>query len=286
MKKQKILITGITGLLGSTLEVVFKKEGYDVYDINLDISDPKAVTNCIFIKEKIDWIIHTAAITNVDLCEKDKQVCSKVNFEGTTNVKNLAEKMGAKLIYISTVSVFSGEEGNYTEEDKTNPQNFYSQTKLLGEESVLKYDKGMVLRINLIGVHPKGSRGVNFFEWLVDSIKGNKDMQLFSDVMINPLSNWTIAEFIAKIIDQDFSEKILHISSKNIMSKAGIAKFVIEKLVGYQGNIKIISVDNESSRAFRPKQMWLNSDYAEEKLGFVKPSLESEIEKILGMMNN
>src|SRR3989338_4261843 len=100
--------------------------------------------------------------------------------------------------------------------------NFYNHTKYEGEKAVLEYEKALVLRINLIGVHPNGSRGQNFFEWLLDSAKANKDITLFSDVMINPLSNWTIAEFIEKIINTNPKGKILHIASSNVLSKADI----------------------------------------------------------------
>jgi len=155
----------------------------------------------------------------------------------------------------------------------------------LGEQIVLEYDLGLVLRINLIGIHPKGSRGVNFFEWLVDSIKANKDIQLFSDVMINPLSNWTIAEFISKIIKIKPEEKILHIGSKNVLSKADIGRFVIKELGNYKGKAKFISVDDNKTNAIRPKQMWLNTDHVQTKLGLTMPTLESEIEKILKRSN-
>lgn len=280
MYKKGILITGIDGLLGSVLKKKFLEKGYQVYDIGLDISDARKVLGYDFAGKKIDWIVHAAAITDVDLCERDKQLCSKVNFEGTKNIVDLAKNIGARLLYISTVSVFSGEKGNYKENDKPAPKNFYNQTKLQGEQAVLSYGQGLVLRVNLIGIHPSGSRGKNFFEWLVDSIKADKDMQLFSDVMINPLSNWTIAELIEKIIDHNLSEKILHIASRNVLSKADIAKFAVEKITSYKGNLKFVSADDAGGKAFRPKQMWLNSDYAQKKLRFVMPLLESEMEKI------
>jgi dTDP-4-dehydrorhamnose reductase len=281
MRKKGVLITGIDGLLGSALKKKLLEKGYQVYDIGLDVSDAKKVLGYDFTGKKIDWIVHTAAITDMDLCEKDKRLCSKVNFEGTKNIVDLAKKIGARLLYISTVSVFSGEKGNYKENDRPDPKNFYNQTKLQGEQAVLSYNPGLVLRINLIGVHPSGSRGKNFFEWLVDSIKADKDMQLFSDVMINPLSNWTIAELIEKIIDRNLSEKILHIASRNVLSKADIAKLAVEKITSYKGNLKFVSVDDIGRKAFRPKQMWLNTDFAHKKLNFKMPSLESEIEKIL-----
>ncbi len=281
MREKGVLITGIHGLLGSTLKKKLLEKGYQVYDIGLDISDAKKVLDYDFVGKKIDWIVHTAAITDVDLCEIDKQVCSKVNFEGTKNIVDLAKKIKAKLLYISTASVFSGEDGDYKEYDNTDPQNFYSKTKLQGEQAVLGYGMGLILRINLIGIHHGGSRGKNFFEWMIDSINANKDMQLFSDVIINPLSNWTVVEFIEKIINQNLSEKILHIASRNILSKADIVKLAVKKIGSYKGSLKLVSIDDAGGKVFRSKQMWLNSDYAQQKLRFIMPSLESEIEKIL-----
>lgn len=281
MKNKKILITGINGLLGSTLELVLKKEGYDVYDIGVDIGDADAVNNFAAKNKNFDWIIHTAAITNVDFCEENKDLCYKVNFEGTRNIRNLARAINARFVYISTVSVFSGIEGNYKETDTPCPKNFYNLTKLLGEQPTLEYDLGLVLRLNLIGIHPKGSRGKNFFEWLVDSIKTDKDINLFSDVMINPLSNWTIAHLISEILRIKPKERILHFASKNILSKADIGKLVMEKFKDYKGKAKLMSIDNSSNNVLRPKEMWLNADYVQNKLNLKMPILEEEIKKIL-----
>lgn len=271
----------MSGLLGSTLGQIFKKEGYNVYDINVDISDADAVNNFAAKNTNFDWIIHTAAVTNVDICEKDRFLCYNVNVQGTKNIRNIAETIGAKLIYISTASVFSGEKGNYKETDLPYPRNFYNLTKFLGEQLVLEYDSSLILRINLIGIHPRGSRGQNFFEWLIDSIKANKDIQLYSDVMVNPLSNWTIAELINKLIKVKPQEKILHLGSRNVLSKADIGRLAIERFREYKGKVRSVSIDETIKGAFRPKQMWLNTNYVQTKLGLEMPTLESEIEKIL-----
>lgn len=288
MNTPKILITGVNGLLGAALSQVLKDKNYNIcgLDLPIDISSRKAVEKYLAPKLPFDYILHTAAITNVDLCEKNKNFCYSVNVEGTKNIRDFARDNQAKLIYISTVSVFSGREGNYKETDIPYPKNFYNLTKLLGERLVLEYDLGLVLRINLIGIHPKGSRGINFFEWLVDSIKTNKNIQLFHDVMINPLSNWTLAEFIEKIIKINPKEKILHLATSNTLSKAAIGKLVLKKIKDYKGKVEFVSVDKVSSEAARPKEMWLNTDYTQRKLDLKMPTLESEIEKILVNYNS
>jgi len=128
--------------LGSALQEILKEEGYDVYDIDVDITDGNAVKS-VASEGSMDWIIHTAAMTNVNQCEKEQTTCYDVNVEGAKNVRDLAKKLGAKLLYISTVSVFSGKEGNYKETDVPQPVNFYNHTKREGEKAVLEYEKSL-----------------------------------------------------------------------------------------------------------------------------------------------
>ena len=153
IKKQKILITGSNGLLGSTLAKVFKNGDYEIcgLDLPIDITKKQALRDYIKPRLPFDHIVHTAALTDVDFCEANHRLCYKVNVEGTKNVVDLAKEIKAKLIYISTVSVFSGKKGNYKETDIPYPKNFYSLTKFLGEYPVLEYNKGLVLRINFLG---------------------------------------------------------------------------------------------------------------------------------------
>jgi len=279
IKPMNIVITGINGFLGSTLRIVLGSN-HAIYDIGVDITDRKAVENFKIPRGKIDWIIHTAALVDVDFCEHNLEKCYKVNVEGTKNVRDLAKKYSAKIMYISSMIVFPCEEGNYKENDIPYPKNFYAFSKVLGEQAILDYERGLVLRTNLIGVHPNGSRTINFFEWVVDLVTSGKDMKLFKDVMVNPLSNWTVAELIGRIIKLDLDEKILHLASRNPLSKAEIGKCIIGKLGNYKGRAIFVNADSVKNRVFRPKQMWLNSNYAQKKLKVKMPSIQAEIEKI------
>lgn len=277
---KKVLVTGAIGLLGSTLSIKLKEGGSEVVAFEGDVVDHANVMKHAADIGPGDWIIHTAALTDVNLCEKDRGQCHRVNVEGTRNIRDLARVRGAKLVYISTVSVFSGETGDYKETDLPYPKNYYNLSKYLGEQIVAEYPKSTILRINLIGLHPEGSRGQNFLEWLYDSIRANKDLNLFTDVKINPLSNWTLAETITKLIEADTAEKILHLGSSDVLSKAEVAQLMLKRFPEYSGKATFVSVDEMSKAAFRPKEIWLNVEKAQNVLGTEFPTLEQEIEKI------
>ena len=175
--------------------------------------------------------------------------------------------------------MFRGDSGDDREEDAPEPTNTYNRSKREGERRTIDYERGMVLRLNLIGVHPDGSRGQNFLEWLLEGFRANKDMTLFADACINPLSNWTIAALIAKIMTRDGSGKILHIGSRDVKSKVAIGELVRARFPGYRGTVRPGSVDAIADGVFRPKQMWLNTDRAAALLGPM-PTVAQELDTV------
>ncbi len=280
----KIQVSGPRGLLGSTVLEVINTKGYNAEALDADIRYKVEVEN-ILLQKKPQWIIHTAAKVDVGACERDPAEAQLVNVEGTRNIVEAARKVGAHILYISTASVFKGDRGNYTEQDIPEPTNVYNKTKYEAEEIVLAYEKGIVLRLNILGIHAGGSRGKNFLEWLVDSFQNNKDVTLFADSRINPLSNWTIAELIESILQKNTSEKILHIGSSDVLSKANIGGMVAKRFPNYSGTIVEGSLDAIADGVFRPKEMWLNTEHSSQVLGVPMPTLAQEIEKIFSYVS-
>ena len=136
-----------------------------------------------------------------------------------------------------------------------------------------------MLRFNLIGIHPDGSRGKNFFEWLVDGFRANEDITLFADAYINPLFNWTVAALVAKILTRDRLGKILQIGSRDVLSKAAVGELVRVRFPGYRGTLRSGGVDAIADGVFRPKQMWLNTHKAVALLGPM-PTVAQELDTI------
>lgn len=289
------LVTGASGMLGLELLRFLNGKGFNavgtyyshsqLIDKNLknlkcDVGDEKSVKNLPKKIGKISTIFHCASMTGIDKCEKNKEACWQANVIGTRNIVELAKESKAKLIYISTGSVFHGEKGNYKEEDLPDAKNFYSWTKMLGEESVLAYDRGVVVRATPIGIHAIGRPQANFIEWLVDSVRNNKSFNLFNDVYINAISAKSFAEVLSKI-PKVLERGLLHVGSKDRLSKAEIGQMVIDKFPGFSGGAKLISVDDmPGDFASRPKEMWFNVDKAI-KLGLKMPNLKDELNLIL-----
>jgi dTDP-4-dehydrorhamnose reductase len=277
---RSVLVTGPSGLLGSSVVRVFREAGFSVHAYERDITDREALKTFVSGLGQLNAIIHTAAVTDVNRCEKEPEWCMSVNVEGTRNVCEVAERFGARLVYVSTVSVFSGTEGAYKEGDQPDPKNQYNISKYNGEQIVAEYERSLIVRLNLIGVHPEGSRGKNFVEWILDSIRGNRDMNLFTDVRINPLSNLTIAELLLELLERAPNERLLHLGSCDLMSKADIAQWFIDRFPSYTGTATRTTSDALSAAAFRPKEMWLNVDKAAVVLGRPLPTLEHELERM------
>jgi len=273
-----VVVTGSRGLLGATLMRVLPEAGFRAVPLSGDIRDAAAVAKQI-AQAAPTHVVHAAAMTYVAACMRQPQEAFAVNGEGTKNVVEAARAASARILYISTASVFRGDHGDCREDDAPEPTNAYNQSKREGERHTLDYDRGTVLRLNLIGIHPDGSRGKNFFEWLLEGFRANKDMTLFADACINPLSNWTIAALTAKILVRDGVGKILHIGSRDVKSKADIGELTRARFPGYRGAVRPGSVDAVADGVFRPKQMWLNTDKAVALLGPM-PTVAQELDTI------
>lgn len=135
----KILITGAAGALGTDMQRLLQKEGilFMATDIKqLDITDFKK-TNELLLNYRPTVILHFAALSDVDRCEKDTDLALRVNALSTLGLATIARKIDAKILYVSTNFVFDGtEEQPYYEYSTPKPVNHYGATKLLGEQYV------------------------------------------------------------------------------------------------------------------------------------------------------
>jgi dTDP-4-dehydrorhamnose reductase len=278
----KVGITGASGMLGSAL-ITHLSKSYRVFATSRERGvegknikwDCFNLTDIILLTEWLetirpDVVIHCAAITNVDLCEDNVKLATKLHIETTELIANFLDSYGGRLIYISTDSVFDGEkQGAYSESDLVNPLNVYAKTKMMGEKSVQSMNNGLVLRTNIIGWTQEGK--TSFVEWVMDRLNDNMSLNLFYDVYFSPLTVYDLSFIIEKIIEKPILG-LYHCGSSDIISKYDFGKKMAEIFQLSDTNINRVSVDSMDFKASRPKNMALNSDKLSDKLQYDIPS--------------
>lgn len=143
----KILITGSNGLLGSTLFDYLTLKGEFVERFNRNNFSWKSHKLNINQFIGFDYIIHTAANTNVEVCELDPISCYKDNALLTERLAYAASEAKCKFIYISSTGIYGTEKISepYSEYDKVNPTTHHHRSKWLGEQAVNKYIKNALI---------------------------------------------------------------------------------------------------------------------------------------------
>lgn len=199
-----IWLTGNNGMLGSAVESILKenKLDYIASDIEVDITKINEIDNFI-IGKKIEWIINTAAYTNVDKAEKESQKVFLVNAQAVKNLAEISRKKSINLIHISTDYVFSGEKNDgYKEENLTNPQNMYGKSKLEGEKYIKEIlENYFIIRTAWL----YGKNGKNFVNTIVNLLKEKDEIKVIDDQRGSPTYTKDLAEVIIKIIKNNYT---------------------------------------------------------------------------------
>jgi dTDP-4-dehydrorhamnose reductase len=230
----KVLITGSNGLLGQKLVELFSHSAH--YHITLASRQDKSVFHdetldyrMLNITDKVgvrkltdeiepDVIVNTAAITNVDLCETEREEAWRVNVVGVENLAYAAKLVGARFIQLSTDYVFDGKNGPYDEFDRPNPISYYGRTKLAAE-NVLKTSgipHAIVRTMVLYGM----GYGVklNFALWLLKSLSEGKPVKIVDDQTGNPTLADDLAFALVKVVELERGG-IYHIAGPDIVSR-------------------------------------------------------------------
>jgi dTDP-4-dehydrorhamnose reductase len=257
-----MLVTGCRGQLGSQIMNILQKGVSELGEIpkqykdiefigtdsdELDIVDLQRLKE--YMKElKPDIVINSAAYTNVDECEKNKDLAFKVNSLGPRNLAIACEEVGAKFIHISTDYVF---EGNgklpYTEYDITNPISVYGKTKLLGENFVRDFcSKYFIIRTAWL----YGYNGKNFVKTILKAAKEKGHLDVVDDQRGNPTNAEDLAHHILKLgLTEEYG--VYHCTGSGECSWYDFAKTIVE-YAGIECVVNPITSDKINRAAKRP----------------------------------
>ena len=269
---KKILVTGSEGQLGRCFSSFFK-EKYTILnpsEVDFDITDQNKVKN--FLKKyNPDIILNCAAMTDVDGCENNPEIAEKVN---ALSIKSMLEIFQGFFVHISTDYVFDGKEGPYKEEDNVNPISIYGKTKLLGEEIIIKNSKQWaILRTNvLFGIDSKSS----FVNWVVNSLKFDKDINVVDDQINNPIWINDFATIINLVISNNING-LFHIGSDTFCSRYKFAHMIAEVFDLKKEKIHPITTKSLNQIAPRPLKSGLISKKLLSKLGIKSIDLKKSL---------
>lgn len=305
----KILITGANGLLGQKLVYLLKKQqevqliatsrgenrlkdktGYEF--LSLDITDA-AQTEKVISEKQPDVIINTAAMTNVDACEIQKEECWKQNVTAVQNLIDAISKLDTlhskpttHLIHLSTDFVFDGENGPYKEDDQPNPLSYYSKSKYEAEkiiqQSKLKW--AIARTIIIYGVADEMSRS-NIVLWAKSALEKGQPLKIVNDQWRTP----TLAEDLAEgcyLIAKKGATGIYHLSGKDFMRIDELVARVADFFHLDKSIISTVSSDTLNQAARRPPKTGFILDKAIHDLGYHPHSFEEGLAILSQQLKN
>jgi dTDP-4-dehydrorhamnose reductase len=297
---KKILITGSNGLVGQTLiERLLQEQGMEIYGTSLSDNHISGLPQEHFLKADLavpgqisgviseirpDVIVHCGAMTQVDPCESDPDLCDRVNIDGTREVAKAAEKLGSHFIYLSTDFVFDGEKGPYAEEDTPCPVSTYGWSKLQGEFITLslRCPAAIIRTILVYGVAPAMNRS-NLVLWVRKSLKENQPIRVVNDQFRMPTLANDLADGIAGVITGE-KRGIYHLSGPEMVS---VYDFAIKTARFFSLDETLISP--VSSRTLnqpgrRPRSTGFILDKASEELNYSPKNLDEGLAVVQNLL--
>lgn len=275
----KLLVLGATGMLGASLVPALRGAGHEVVthgrsaaaQVAAELTDPGQASKVVASADPA-VVINLVGLTDVDGCEARPQEGWRLNVRTAENVAGACAPTGAHLIHISTDQVYDGP-GPHAEQEAL-PGNYYAQTKYAGELAVLP-SGATVLRTNFFGASRHETRR-SLTDWLYESLRGRRRVPVFTDVLFSPLSLATLCSIIERLALLRPSG-VFNLGARDGMSKAHFAES-FARAVGQPADLFVPgSVEQAALKAWRPKDMRMDSRRIEAILGHPLPVLAEEI---------
>lgn len=278
----KVLVTGAKGQLGQDVLCLLESQSWEVFGFGreeLDITDERQVCEKV-LSVKPNIIIHTAAYTQVDQAESDKEAAFKVNAEGTKYLAQAAEAVGAKFCYVSTDYVFDGTKNEpYKTDDQTNPQTVYGKSKLAGEQYTREYcSKYFIVRTSWVF----GLYGNNFVKTMLRLADEKSELGVVSDQFGSPTYTTDLARFIIELVETS-KYGIYHASNSGICSWYEFAKEIFRQS-NKNVNVNAISTAEFQRPAQRPAYSVLEQKKIVEQGLIMLPNWKEALGRYLSQM--
>ena len=279
--RNRILITGSNGMLGQrTVQFYSSKENIEL--LTTSVEENSVVDSVDYISSDIknrdsikkvihdyypDFIVHTAAFTNVDLSEKLREDAWKINVKGVEYIAEAARAIDAHIIHISTDYIFDGKDGPYSENALPNPVGYYGRTKFASENALrISGTFFTILRTNVLyGIAPNSRP--DFVRWVINSLEKKENIRIVKDQINNPTFIDDLVQGINKIIE--FRKTgTFNIGGKEFLSRYDFTLRIAEYFNLNKNLITPITTEELKQPARRPLKSGLLILKAETELGY------------------
>jgi len=281
-----ILVTGSNGQVGSELQALSKNYKYNFFFTDRESLD---ITNAHAIKEfvelnKIDIIINSAAYTAVDKAEEDKESANLVNHIAVKNLAKMAKDKNIKFIHISTDYVFDGKAHMpYTENDETNPNGVYGETKLAGEKAMIGINPSNSIIIRTSWVY--SSFGANFVKTMLRLGKDRDELGVIFDQVGTPTYARDLAKAILDILPKVNNKKveIYNYSNEGVLSWYDFSKEIM-RMAKLDCKINPIETKEYPTPATRPHYSLLNKSKIKKEFDIIIPYWKDSLDECLKVL--
>ena len=289
-EKKTLLITGGSGLLAVNWAISVREQ-YEVIlllhhrrillqGVRTTFNPLDSLGECLSVLEKYkpDFVIHTAGMTNVEVCESNFDVAREVNSVLAKNIAIACNNKAVKLVHISTDHLFSGEQEFHTEQSSPHPINNYAKTKLEGEQQVLEHCKdALIIRTNFFSNGTKYRQ--SFSDFILNKLRKNETVNLFSDVFFTPILVDELSKRTHQLINLNLSGVF------NVTSNYRISKYYngIKLANCFDMDVALvndISIDEKPNLVKRPKDMSLSNSKLCQALNLTLSSIDEQLQKL------
>ena len=280
----RILVTGGKGQLGHDVVDELTKRGHTPIGVDveeMDITDAAAVEQEMK-KEPLDAVIHCAAYTAVDPAEDNREVCMRVNAEGTRNIARVCRELDIKMVYISTDYVFDGEgERPWEPDDARNPLNVYGESKYQGELAVEEYlDKYFIVRIAWVF----GVNGKNFIKTMLRLAKDHKEINVVNDQTGSPTYTYDLAVLLADMVETEKYGRY-HATNEGLCTWYEFAKEIFAQ-AGVDVKVNPVSSEEFPAKARRPHNSRMDKSRLTQNGFKLLPSWQDALKRYLEVLKN
>lgn len=283
----KFLVTGSTGLIGRQIIRDLEERNHDVYSCyNVETPESGIAThldltkreNIINVVQDIrpDVIIHLAAMTDVELCEIQRDLAVLINTKSTEVLAKESAKQDAFFVYMSTDYVFDGKDGMKTEKDSPNPLSFYGKSKLDGENMLNNLlSSHVIIRTSTpFGFHPKKK---SFPVWVKENLELKKEIPVLIDQYTSPTFVPNLSKMLIEVVTKQMTG-IIHLAGATRISRYKLAEIVADKLGFDKTLLKPTKIAEMKWNAPRPQDSSLDVSMANEILDNKPQKIEQSLE--------